>query len=40
MLTGIEKGKEEVRVDKVKLLYLLARIAPNFAFKKINNLAD
>jgi uncharacterized oxidoreductase len=40
MLTGFKKGKEEIRVDKVKLLYLLSRIAPNFAFKKLNSLAN
>ncbi|GAA5522738.1 SDR family NAD(P)-dependent oxidoreductase [Aliifodinibius salicampi] len=40
MLTGLKKGKEEIRVGKVKLLYLLSRIAPNFAFKKLNSLAN
>jgi len=38
MIKGIEKGKEEVKVAGVKLLYLLSRIAPKFALKKINNL--
>lgn len=40
MLKGIEKGKQEIRVGKAKLLYLLARLAPNFALKKLNSLAD
>lgn len=40
MLTGIQKEKEEIKVGKVKLLYLLARVAPNFAFKKLNSLTD
>lgn len=37
-LRGLEKGKQEIRVGKVKLLYLLARIAPAFAFRKLNAL--
>lgn len=39
MVKGISSGKTEIKVAKVKLLYLLSRIAPNFALKKINNLA-
>lgn len=38
MIKGIEKGDKEVRVGKVKLLYLLSRLAPNFAFRKLNSL--
>ena len=38
MLKGLESGKEEIRIGKVKLLYFLARLAPSFAFRKINNL--
>ncbi|MFD2161530.1 SDR family oxidoreductase [Paradesertivirga mongoliensis] len=37
-LKGLEKGKLEIRVGKVKLLYLLARMAPAFAFRKLNAL--
>lgn len=38
MIKGIEKGKEEIKVSKVKILYKLSRIAPGFALKKINSL--
>lgn len=38
MLRGWERGDEEIRVGQVKLLYWLARIAPKFAFRKINAL--
>lgn len=40
MISYLEKGKEEIHVGKVKLLHVLSRIAPNFAFKKLNNLAS
>lgn len=40
MLKGLEHGKSEIKVGKVKLLYVLSRIAPNFAFKKLNKLAE
>jgi uncharacterized oxidoreductase len=36
MVAGLEKGKTEIKVGGVKLLYYLSRIAPGFAFKKIN----
>jgi uncharacterized oxidoreductase len=36
MIKGLEKDKEEIKVGAVTLLYWLSRIAPNFAFKKIN----
>jgi uncharacterized oxidoreductase len=39
MLTGLEKGKSEIRVAGVELLYKLSRIAPLFAFNKINSLS-
>ena len=40
MIDKLETGKEEIHIGKVKLLYLLSRIAPNFAFKKLNSLAN
>ncbi|MDZ7693854.1 MAG: SDR family NAD(P)-dependent oxidoreductase [Balneolaceae bacterium] len=39
MIKGIEKGDQVVRVGKAKLLYLLSRLSPNFAFRKLNNLS-
>jgi uncharacterized oxidoreductase len=36
MVAGLERGKTEIKVGGVKLLYYLSRIAPGFAFKKIN----
>ena len=39
MLKGISRGKVEVRISKVRLLYFISRIAPKFAFKKINNVS-
>lgn len=38
MLREIALNRDEIRIGKVKILYLLSRIAPNFAFKKINSL--
>jgi uncharacterized oxidoreductase len=38
MMNGIALKKDEIRIAKVKMLYLLSRIAPKFAFKKINSL--
>ncbi|RNL90391.1 SDR family NAD(P)-dependent oxidoreductase [Sinomicrobium pectinilyticum] len=40
MLKGLDQGKEEIRVGGAKLLYRLSRIAPKFAFKKLNNLVQ
>jgi hypothetical protein len=40
VIEKLEKGKQEIHVGKVKLLYLLSRMAPNFAFKKLNSLAN
>lgn len=38
MISKLEKGKPEIRIAGVKILYLLSRIAPGFAIKKINQL--
>lgn len=38
MIKGLDKGKSEIRVKGAKLIYLLSRIAPGFALKKINSL--
>lgn len=38
MIKGLEKGDKEVQVEKVKLLYLLSRLAPELAFRKLNSL--
>ncbi|WP_234572507.1 SDR family oxidoreductase [Rhodohalobacter sp. 614A] len=38
MIQEVEKGNKEVQVGKVKLLYLLSRIAPKLAFRKLNSL--
>ncbi len=38
MIKGLESGKEEIRVKGAKVLYLLSRIAPKFALKKINQI--
>jgi len=37
MISGIEKGEIEIRVGITKLIYLMSRIAPKFALKKVNN---
>ncbi|MBZ4041262.1 SDR family oxidoreductase [Flavobacterium hibisci] len=39
MLKGISSNKTEIRVSKVKLLYFIYRLAPKFAFKKINSVS-
>jgi uncharacterized oxidoreductase len=39
MLKGIARNKIEIRIAKVRLLYLLFRFLPQFAFKKINNIS-
>lgn len=39
MIIELEKERIEIRVGKVKMLYLLARIAPGFAFRMLNRLA-
>ena len=38
MIKGLEKGKDEIRVKGAKLIYILSRIAPGFALRKINSL--
>lgn len=38
MMLGLEKDKEELRIGAVKILYLLYRIMPGFAYRKINSL--
>ncbi len=39
MIQGLEKKKPEIRIAKVNLLYKISRLAPGFAFRKLNNLA-
>jgi uncharacterized oxidoreductase len=38
MIAGLEKGKLEIRVGAVKILYFLARLAPGLAFRMINRI--
>ncbi|MFK7848533.1 MAG: SDR family oxidoreductase [Rhodothermales bacterium] len=38
MMSGLEKGREEIKVGKVKLLYILSRIVPGYALRKVNSL--
>jgi uncharacterized oxidoreductase len=38
MLIGLEKDKPEIRVGGAKILYLISRIAPGFALKKVNQI--
>lgn len=40
MIKGLTKGKTEVRVGGAKLLYMVSRIAPKYAFKKVNEIAN
>ena len=40
MLRGLEKQKAEIRVAGAGLLYTLSRLAPNYAFKKVNSLVQ
>jgi uncharacterized oxidoreductase len=40
MLKGLARNKKEIRVAGVKMLYAASRIAPKFAFKKVNSLED
>lgn len=39
MLRELEGDKQEIRIGKVKLLYLMSRIAPGFIFRKLNSLS-
>lgn len=38
MIIGLERGKPEIRVGGAKILYLMSRIAPGFALKKVNSI--
>jgi uncharacterized oxidoreductase len=38
MVEGMAKGRSEIRIGNVKLLYYISRIAPGCAFKKINSI--
>jgi uncharacterized oxidoreductase len=40
MLKGLEKNKKEIRVAGAKMLYMVSRIAPKFAFAKVNSLEN
>jgi len=38
MINGLEKGKSEINVGGTKILYLISRLAPSFALKKVNEI--
>ena len=38
MIKGLEKGKSEIRVGGAKILYIISRLAPAFAIKKVNEI--
>jgi len=38
MINGLEKGKSEIRVGGSRILYLMSRLAPAFALKKVNEI--
>jgi len=38
MINGLEKGKSEIRVGGSRILYLMSRLAPSFALKKVNEI--
>lgn len=38
MIKGLERGRAEIRVGGAKILYLMSRIAPKFATKKVNSI--
>lgn len=38
MMSGLEKGKSEIKVGGAKLLYFVSRLAPAFALKKVNEI--
>lgn len=38
MLNKLEKGEKEIKVGITKLLYLISRISPSFAFKIVNTM--
>jgi uncharacterized oxidoreductase len=39
MIKGLMKGKDEIKIARVKVLYHLSRIAPEFALRKINSIS-
>lgn len=39
MIKKLERGKPEIRIGAVRMLYALSRIAPAFAFRKINQIS-
>jgi len=38
MLIGLEKGQTEIRIGGAKILYLVSRLFPGFALKKVNQI--
>lgn len=38
MMHGLEKGRSEIKVGGAKILYLISRLAPSFALKKVNEI--
>lgn len=38
MIKGLEKGESEIRVGGAKILYLMSRVAPGFALRKVNTI--
>jgi uncharacterized oxidoreductase len=38
MIKGLEKDKSEIRVGGAKILYLISRLAPSIALKKVNEI--
>jgi uncharacterized oxidoreductase len=40
MIKGLERNKKEIKVAGAKILYFVSRIAPKFAFRKVNSLKD
>lgn len=39
MIKGLKRGKSEIRIGGSKILYLLSRLAPGFALKKVNQIS-
>lgn len=40
LVSGLAKGKEEIRPGQTKALYAMSRIAPNFIYRALNRAAD
>jgi uncharacterized oxidoreductase len=38
MIKSLEKGKAEIKVGRAKILYVISRLAPSFAIKKVNEI--